>query len=262
MSEDTVYFDASNDWESEISFPMSIESDNSSKASSSIVTIIPQHQLIEERLGLFNQKAFIANQLESIYADIKNQDILLIMPSGPARDMCYLLPLTLQQPANLITIVIVPSHGVLLEKNTNPFYNSQYIQASFITRLRGSRRNWLSSLKLGQTILGTQQRNDMKPTVYLMTFDDFTKCKTDLQQLYKDKRIARLILEDAHCLSQWGSDFHFGYLKLAEKLRRLFPDTPITALTAIPNERVHIDIMNNLQLQRTTTQVFKRSILL
>ncbi|CAO0797999.1 unnamed protein product [Mucor circinelloides] len=257
MSEDTVYFDAANEWDSEISIPTTaIESDYNSNISSNI----PQQRIIEERLSLFNQKAFIPNQLEYIHADLRKQDIVLVMPSGPARDMCYLLPLTLQKHSHLITIVLVTSYASLQEKDANLSFNSDYIQSAFVSRLRVSRRGWMPSLQFRQAILDTAVVP--KSMVYLLSFDDFHKCKSSIKQMHQCNRLARIVLEDAHCFSQWGTEFHFGYLKIAEKLRSMYPNTPITALTAISNERVLADIMNSLQLPEGSTRVFKRSILL
>ncbi|KAL9544238.1 hypothetical protein MBANPS3_007725 [Mucor bainieri] len=258
MSEDTMYFDAANDWESEISAPATaIDTDYSSNISSHS---IPQQRTIEERLLLFNQKTFIPNQLESIYADLKKQDILLVMPSGPARDMCYLLPSTLvQTPSHLITIVIATSYASLLEKDTNPTYNSDHVKSAFVSRFQVTREHWIPLSQFQQAILDTTTHKSM---IFLLAFEDFSKCKAAIQHLHQCNRLARIVLEDAHCFSQWGTDFHFGYLKIAEKLRGMCPNTPITALTAISNERVLADIMNNLQMPESTTRVFKRSILL
>ncbi|KAI8644310.1 hypothetical protein BD408DRAFT_430718 [Parasitella parasitica] len=256
MSEDAFYFDASNEWESETSFPTSADPnpDDSDKT-----FIVPQQQRIEERLALFHQKAFMANQLDSIYAHLDNENLLIVMPSGPARDMCYLLPATLQHNPFLVTIVIVPSLSSLLAKETNPSFNLEQVQSYFVTRFRNLKRNWwIPTVEFKQTIVQALQ----KPTVYLMTFDDFSKCTLDIKQLHQNGRITRFVLEDAHCVSQWGTDFHFGYLRAAEKITSIYPNTPITALTAVSNERVLLDIVNNLQLQYGSTRVFKRSILL
>ncbi|GAN09853.1 hypothetical protein MAM1_0298d09386 [Mucor ambiguus] len=255
MSEDTVYFDASNDWESEISVAATaIESDYTSISSD-----ISQQQMIESRLALFNQKEFLPNQLESIYADFKRQDILLVMPCGPARDMCYLLPSTLQKSSHLITIVIVTSYASLQEKDANPSYNSDHVQSAFVSRFKVSKRHWIPSSQFQQAILDT---TIPKPMTLLLTFGDFSKCKSVIQHLHQCNRLARIVLEDAHCFSQWGTDFHFGYLKIAAKLKDMYPNTPITALTAISNERVLADIMNSLHMPESTTRVLKRSILL
>lgn len=253
-----MYFDATNEWESEISALATIT--ESEHNNSNIPSHIPQQQTIEERLSLFNQKTFIPNQLESIHADLNKQDILLVMPSGPARDMCYLLPPTLQTPSHLMTVVIVASYASLQEKEANPAFNSDHIQSAFVTRFRVSKKHWMPLLQFRQAILNTTTVR--KSMVFLLTFDDFSKCKLIVQQLHQCNRLARIVLEDAHCFSQWGTDFHFGYLKIAEKLRDMCPNTPITALTAISNERVLADIMNSVQMPESTTRVFKRSILL
>ncbi|CEP20076.1 hypothetical protein [Parasitella parasitica] len=254
MSESTIYFDASNEWESEVNPATLTDPDDSSKTPAKL-----QQQRIEERLELFQQKAFIANQLDSIYAHLGNENHLLVMPSGPARDMCYLLPATLQQRPHLVTIVIVPSLTTLRVKETNPSFNLEQVQSYFVARPQLPKRDWWITTEEFQH---TTAQALQKPTVYLMTFKGFSECTSAIKQLHQNGQITRFVLEDAHCFSQWGPDFHFGYLRVAEQITSMYPNTPITALTAVSNERVLLDIVSNLQLQYDSTLVFKRSILL
>ena len=60
--------------------------------------------------------------------------------------------------------------------------------------------------------------------------------------------VAQLAIDEAHCISEWGHDFRPEYRQLA-KLRALFPDVPIMALTATATERVREDILKQLQLR-------------
>lgn len=57
--------------------------------------------------------------------------------------------------------------------------------------------------------------------------------------------ISLLVVDEAHCISQWGYDFRPSYLKIAE-VRRLFEGVPLLALTASATPRVVDDIMDNL----------------
>jgi superfamily II DNA helicase RecQ len=58
-----------------------------------------------------------------------------------------------------------------------------------------------------------------------------------LERLNNTGRIARLIVDEAHCVSQWGRDFRSDYLKL-NNFRRMFPNVPILALTATATTKV------------------------
>ena len=57
----------------------------------------------------------------------------------------------------------------------------------------------------------------------------------------------RFVIDEAHCISQWGHDFRPDYKKLSE-LRRNFPGVPIMALTATATPRVRADILYQLKM--------------
>lgn len=73
------------------------------------------------------------------------------------------------------------------------------------------------------------------------------RVRTVLGKLYERGYIARFVIDEAHCVSQWGHDFRPDYKKL-NLLRCNFPNVPIIALTATATPRVRIDILNQLNL--------------
>ena len=58
-----------------------------------------------------------------------------------------------------------------------------------------------------------------------------------------------ITVDEAHCISQWGYDFRPSYLTIAD-LRKIFPDTPVLALTATATEKVVDDIQDKLQFRK------------
>ena len=57
----------------------------------------------------------------------------------------------------------------------------------------------------------------------------------------------RFVIDEAHCISQWGHDFRPDYKKLSEQ-RKNFPGVPIMALTATATPRVRADILHQLKM--------------
>ncbi|KAL4658731.1 Bloom syndrome protein [Arapaima gigas] len=77
-----------------------------------------------------------------------------------------------------------------------------------------------------------------------------------LQNLYERGLLSRFVIDEAHCVSQWGHDFRPDYKRMYE-LRQKFPKVPIMALTATATLRVQKDILNQLQMSKP--QVFTMS---
>lgn len=68
-----------------------------------------------------------------------------------------------------------------------------------------------------------------------------------LHMLHSKKYVSRFVIDEAHCVSQWGHDFRPDYKKLYS-LRQDYPNVPLMALTATATPRVRTDIMKQLNL--------------
>ncbi|GME35400.1 Helicase [Neofusicoccum parvum] len=69
-----------------------------------------------------------------------------------------------------------------------------------------------------------------------------------LQDLHRRQQFARIVIDEAHCVSQWGHDFRPDYKALGE-VRRQFQGVPVMALTATATENVKVDVIHNLGIQ-------------
>jgi DEAD/DEAH box helicase len=70
-----------------------------------------------------------------------------------------------------------------------------------------------------------------------------------LKELYDRQRLARIVIDEAHCISQWGHDFRPDYANM-KILRRQYPGIPILALTATATKCVQADMAVQLGLDQ------------
>lgn len=96
-----------------------------------------------------------------------------------------------------------------------------------------------------------------------ITPEKFSKSKQMqnlLQQMGSNGLLSRFVIDEAHCLSQWGHDFRPDYLEL-KHLRYLCPKVPIMLLTATANQTVVRDCMEIVQMRNPFlhTQSFNRT---
>lgn len=76
-----------------------------------------------------------------------------------------------------------------------------------------------------------------------------------LTTLYERELLARFVIDEAHCVSQWGHDFRPDYKRL-RCLRDKYPKVPMIALTATATPRVRTDILHQLGLTQPKWYVF------
>uniref|UniRef100_A0A7S2X3F7 ATP-dependent DNA helicase n=1 Tax=Chloropicon primus TaxID=1764295 RepID=A0A7S2X3F7_9CHLO len=80
-----------------------------------------------------------------------------------------------------------------------------------------------------------------------------------LRALFDAGLLSRLIVDEAHCISQWGHDFRVDYKNIGSVKKNLFPGLPAMALTATATEDVCKDIMKTLGMDKKKTKFFKVS---
>jgi len=71
-----------------------------------------------------------------------------------------------------------------------------------------------------------------------------------LKLVHEQKELARIAVDEAHCISEWGHDFRKDFKRLSW-FRETFPDVPIMCLTATANDLVRRDVLETLRMDKT-----------
>ena len=80
------------------------------------------------------------------------------------------------------------------------------------------------------------------------------RLKRVLKGLYERNKLARLVIDECHCVSQWGHDFRPEYKRIGAVKHEVFPLLPVTALTATATNEVKSDVMKSLKITQSVDQ--------
>ena len=170
---------------------------------------------------------------EGIINDLKNgKDVFALLPTGGGKSLCYQLPGLMKEG---ITIVISPLIS-LMQDQVNQL-NQKGIKAICINSGMSYREidNTLDNVRFG----------DYK---FLYLSPERLQTKIFIER-FKLMKIGFIVVDEAHCISQWGHDFRPSY-KQINQLRHIEPDIPIAAFTATATKHTKEDIIKELELKR------------
>lgn len=184
--------------------------------------------VLKDRFG-FN--AFRPLQEEAVDAILGGRDLLMILPTGGGKSLSYQLPALLMEG---VTVVISPLLALMHDQ----------VQS---LKAQGMRAEMLSSMQT------QEQSSDIIRRLYAGEIDFLylspERLNTDgMRQILSHIRLNYFVIDEAHCISEWGHEFRSDYRALSQ-LRDLFPGVSIAAFTATATPHVRDDILRLLRLQ-------------
>ena len=189
----------------------------------------------------FGYDQFRPGQRPVIEAVLKNQDALVIMPTGGGKSLCYQLPALLK-----LGVMVVVSPLIALMQDQVDSLTDNGVAA---TCLNSSLDYNTIRQREAELLAGHIKLLYVSPE-RLMSAGFFGL----LERLIQTVGVSGFAIDEAHCVSEWGHDFRPEYRQLSV-LREKFSQIEVMGLTATATERVRQDIVQQLRLRDPLIQV-------
>jgi len=180
--------------------------------------------------SVFGYDKFRPLQAEIIGNILDRQDVLVVMPTGGGKSLCYQIPALVFDG---LTVVISPLISLMKDQV------EQLMQLGVSATVLNSS---LSAVDYRQNV--ELVRSKAAKLLYLAPE---ALLKSNMLELLSSVKVECLAIDEAHCISQWGHDFRPEYRQLI-KARSNFPKAACVALTATATPRVREDIKTSLQM--------------
>lgn len=164
---------------------------------------------------------------------LSGKDVLAILPTGGGKSVCFQVPALMKDG---IALVITPLIALMKDQVQN--LNARGIKA---VAIYAGMTRWDVDLALNNAAYGDVRFLYISPE----------RIGTRLFQSYIPvMKFSFIVIDEAHCISQWGYDFRPDYLKIGELREQV--DAPVIALTATATPEVADDIMEKLKFREKT----------
>ncbi|ADH99668.1 RecQ family ATP-dependent DNA helicase [Salisediminibacterium selenitireducens] len=175
----------------------------------------------------FGYSSFRYDQKEIIESVLNGHDTLAVMPTGSGKSICYLLPSKLTEG---LTVVVSPLVSLMEDQ---------------VMQLRAEGYKHVAHLS---SMLQYEEKKELLKGISrldVLYLSPEMLQKPEVKSVLGSYKIAMFVIDEAHCISQWGHEFRTDYLKLGTVIRSL--GHPVTlALTATATEDVREDIVRQL----------------
>ena len=192
--------------------------------------------MLEESLQTyFGYGEFRPQQQDAVEAALEGRDVLVVMPTGAGKSLCFQLPAALSDG---VTLVVSPLIALMRDQvdalNRRPAFAE--IGCACLTSLQSPEEQYdlIRKMRQGHLKLVYVAPERFRSGVFM--------------DALKSAKITRFVVDEAHCISEWGHDFRPDYLSLREVVETL-GNPPLLAATATATKRVQQSIVANLAMR-------------
>ncbi|MEK5208097.1 RecQ family ATP-dependent DNA helicase [Psychrobacillus sp. FSL H8-0510] len=186
---------------------------------------------------LYGFSTFNAGQTDIIINTLNRNDTVGLLPTGGGKSLTYQI-CTFLQPA--ISFVVAPIKSLMVDqvenlKNKHFVDCIDYINGDLPPQIASNNLNGFTEGKFLFLVISPERFQQQE-------------FRNRIQMIQANKQFAYAVIDEAHCLSEWGHDFRTSYLALARTIRRYAPTATFLALTATASSKVLQDIRNELDI--------------
>ncbi len=191
---------------------------------------LPDENLRDRIRDYFGFRNFRPGQAEAVNSAFKGRDTLVVMPTGSGKSLCFqLTALALEG----ITLVVSPLISLMKDQVDNLNDNGVWAVG-------------LNSTLTPQQ-LAAAEKDIVQGRASIVYVTPERLADATFRELLKSRKVELFVVDEAHCVSQWGHDFRPDYLNLSEAIHDL-GKPPVMALTATATPDVIEDILAQLRI--------------
>lgn len=192
--------------------------------------------------NLFGFDDFTSGQLQVIINSLSGSDTIGLLPTGGGKSLCYQF-ISLLQPC--VSFVVVPIKSLMYDQKYN--LDKQYI----------TRTKFISSDQEGENKEKIQKEFSKGKYLFIWISPERFQTKRFreyLSILNRELTIGMAVIDEVHCLSEWGHDFRTSYLNLAKTIIKYCPSTRFIGLTATASVNVLKDILIEFEMDKSNVK--------
>ena len=192
---------------------------------------VSRQALADELLAKLGFESFRPGQREAVEAALAGRDSLIVMPTGGGKSLCYQLP---GLAGGDLTIVVSPLIALMRDQWQRLTAGGHPVVMISSGMGEEEARSALRQVRSGEARIVYCAPERFASTVFL--------------DALAQRRIDLLVVDEAHCVSEWGHDFRPDYLRLPQIAERLGRPT-VMACTATATEAVAVEIASRFEMR-------------